>query len=228
MKRWMQKGMVITRNMSTNKNNKLKYVIIAVVVLAIIAGVVLVAGDDESLTEDSLVENAITEDNAVYNGATEESQTGSSEQELVAAPEFTLTDQYGVTHSLSDYRGRIVFLNFWGTWCPPCRAEMPDIQELYEEYSENEGSEMVILSVAFPGQSGETDVEGIKSFLDENGYSYPVLMDEEASLQYAYYITSFPTTFIINAEGYVLGYIPGSMTKDVMEDVIDQAMQMAK
>ncbi len=144
--------------------------------------------------------------------------------DLIPAPDFTLTDQYGNTHSLADYRGKVIFLNFWATWCPPCRAEMPAIQELYEKYSQQEDSEVVILGVAFPGMGDETDPEGIAAFMEENGYTYPVLMDEGATLQLPYYITAFPTTFLINPDGNVLGYIPGAMTKDIMEDVIAQAL----
>ena len=144
------------------------------------------------------------------------------------APDFTLTDQYGVTHSLSDYRGKTVFLNFWATWCPPCRAEMPYIQELYEEYSAQADSEVEILAVAFPNYGDETDVNGIKSFLDQNGYTYPVLMDEGATLSLPYYITAYPTTFLISPDGKVLGYIPGGMTKDIMRDVISQALEYSE
>ena len=69
-----------------------------------------------------------------------------------AAYDFELTDQYGETHRLSDYKGKVIFLNFWGTWCPPCRAEMPDIQKLYEEYAaQGEDAEVVILGAAAPG-----------------------------------------------------------------------------
>ena len=100
---------------------------------------------------------------------------------------------------------------------------MPDIQALYEKYSQDENSDVVGLGVAFPNQGDEKDAEGIAKFLEDKGYTYPVLMDEGATLQLPYYITAYPTTFIINPEGYVLGYIPGSMTKEIMEDVIDQA-----
>ena len=75
---------------------------------------------DETVEEDDVVE--------------EEPDADEATTEKIAAPDFTLTDQYGNTHSLSDYKGKIIFLNFWATWCPPCRAEMPDIQALYEEY----------------------------------------------------------------------------------------------
>ncbi len=146
-------------------------------------------------------------------------------QELPDAYDFTLTDQYGNEHTLSDYKGKIVFLNFWATWCPPCKAELPYIQELYEEYSQMEDSDVVILGVTFPGSGQEQDVDGVKSFLDENGYTFPVLMDTELSLSAPYFINAFPTTFIINAEGKVLGYVPGGMTKDIMKNIIDQARE---
>ena len=158
----------------------------------------------------------------------EEASEDTEDEEVFPAPEFTLTDQYGNTHSIADYRGKIIFLNFWATWCPPCRAELPYIQELYTEYSANPDADTVFLTVAFPNSGGEEDIDGIKSFLDENGYTFPVLMDETAELQAPYYISAFPTTYIISPEGNVLGYVPGGMTKDIMKDVLDQAREMIK
>ncbi|MCR5156074.1 MAG: redoxin domain-containing protein [Butyrivibrio sp.] len=197
------------------------------------------AGDSEEISETDDAEGKEPADSPESTGeaqngsvdkesAAEPEENAASEAEddtdLIPAPDFTLTDQYGNTHSLADYRGKVVFLNFWATWCPPCRAEMPAIQELYEKYSQEEDSEVVILGVAFPGMGDETDPEGIAAFMEENGYTYPVLMDEGATLQLPYYITAFPTTFLIDPDGNVLGYIPGAMTKDIMEDVIDQAL----
>ena len=185
--------------------------------------------DVDAVAEDSVVAQdaeaeAVSDAEAVSSETAQEE--ASQEKEKIPAPDFTLVDQYGQTHSLSDYRGKIVFLNFWATWCPPCRAEMPDIQALYEKYSKDESSDVVILGVAFPNVGSETDVEGITKFLEENGYTYPVVMDEGGTLQLPYYITAFPTTFMISADGNVLGYIPGSMTKDIMEDVIQQARDL--
>lgn len=192
---------------------------------------------EETEKEDSLVPSASTEsattvantqeEQASASEASMDSSEGSSEEttsNLPPAPDFTLVDQYGITHSLADYRGKVVFLNFWATWCPPCRAEMPYIQELYEEYSQDEDSEVVILGVAFPNLSNETDIQGITDFMEENGYTYPVLMDEGATLMLPYYITAYPTTFLIGKDGTILGYIPGGMTKDIMQDVIAQAL----
>ncbi len=182
--------------------------------------------DVESLPAESGQATEQEDTDVAEDAASSEQQEAeeASEQELIPAPDFTLTDQYGVTHSLADYRGKVIFLNFWATWCPPCRAEMPDIQALYEEYAEQEDPEVVILGVAFPDSGKEQDVEGVKAFLDENGYTYPVLMDEGATLQLPYYVTAYPTTFLIDEEGYVLGYIPGMMTKDIMCDVVSQAL----
>ncbi len=148
--------------------------------------------------------------------------------EYMPAVDFELTDQYGNTHRLSDYRGKAVFLNFWATWCPPCRAEMPDIQKLYEEYQAKEDPEVIILGVAFPGYSNEQSKEGIREFLEENGYTYPTVMDEEGSLIQLYYITSYPTTYMINAEGNVVGFVPGGITEDIMRDIIRETIESVK
>nr|MCR5754437.1 TlpA family protein disulfide reductase [Acetatifactor sp.] len=150
-----------------------------------------------------------------------------AEQEKIPAPDFTLKDQYGNTHTLSDYRGKIVFLNFWATWCPPCRAELPDIQALHEKYFKMDDPDVVVLGVAFPGLGDEQDVAGETRFLEDNGLTYPVLMDEDAELLLPYYITAYPTTFMIDPDGNVLGYIPGGMTKEIMESVIDQSMELS-
>ncbi len=159
--------------------------------------------------------------------ADEDPTDESEDTEYVPAPKFALTDQYGTSHNLSDYRGKILFLNFWATWCPPCRAELPYIQELYEEYQEAGDESVAFVGCTFPESGQETDIEGIKEFLDNNGYSFPVLFDESGALAQSYYITAFPTTFIINPDGDVLGYIPGSMTKEIMEDVIAQAKELS-
>ena len=91
-----------------------------------------------------------------------------------------------------------------------------------------EDSDVVFLGVTFPGFGNEQDVDGVTSFLEENGYTFPVLMDVDTSLMLDYYITAYPTTFIINSEGNILGYIPGGMTKDIMENVLDQARDAEK
>ena len=118
--------------------------------------------------------------------------------------------------------GKPLVANFWATWCPPCRKEMPYIQEIYEEAMEDDDTDLVILSVAAPDQGRETSEKGIRSFLGENGYTYPVLMDYDGEVSDAYYIRSYPTTFMIDTRGNIYGYVPGAMTKEIMEEIIRQ------
>lgn len=180
---------------------------------------------EEETTEASEEVIPDREEDDVYQdeGATEEREEAEeTEDDLPPAPDITLTDQYGNTHTLSDYRGKVVFLNFWATWCPPCREEMPYIQEIYEETMEDDDTDLVILSVAAPNQGRETSEKGIRSFLDENGYTYPVLMDYDGEVSDAYYIRSYPTTFMIDTRGNIYGYVPGAMTKEIMEEIIRQ------
>ncbi len=142
------------------------------------------------------------------------------------AYEFELTDQFGNTHKLEDYKGKVIFLNFWATWCGPCRNEMPEIQKLYEEYAaQGDSAEVAIIGVAGPGMGGEGSKEEITAFMEENGYTYPVLMDETGEMFSYYGISAFPTTFMIDREGNVYGYVSGQLTEDIMRSIIDQTLE---
>ena len=147
-----------------------------------------------------------------------------TESGLTPAIDFILTDQYGNTHKLSDYKGKTVFLNFWATWCSPCRAEMPDIQKLYES-AETEGEDaLVVLGVAAPNLGNEKSEEEIKAFLEENGYTYPVLMDTTCEVFMSYGVNAFPTTFMITREGEVFGYASGQLNEATMKSIVEQTM----
>ena len=144
-------------------------------------------------------------------------------QAPIPALDFTLTDQFGNTHTLEEYKGKTILLNFWATWCGPCRSEMPDLQAVYEDYGKNE-KDLVVLGVAAPNLGQEGSAEDITAFLEENGYTYPTLMNEDASLFYSYGISSFPTTFMIDKNGNVYGYVSGALSREVFEDIIQQTM----
>lgn len=176
----------------------------------------------ESGTEEAATDKAGTEQAGDETPADDASE---AENKLFPAIDFTLTDQYGNTHSLSDYKGKTIFLNFWATWCPPCRAEMPDIQKIYDTYSTEGDDALIVLGVAAPNYGDEKDEEGIKQFLKENGYTYPVLMDTNAELFDAYRIYSFPTTFMIDRNGNVFGYVSGQLSEDTMKSIIEQTMK---
>ena len=155
-------------------------------------------------------------------------ETEESGKQTVAAPDFILIDQFGNSHTLSEYKGKTVFLNFWATWCGPCRMEMPYNQQVYEDYGSNSG-DVIILGVANPKTEehpNNSDVvqEEIESFLSENGYTYPVAMDLDGSVFATYGIQAFPTTFMIDKNGNVYGYAPGSLSEDIIRSIIQQTI----
>ena len=158
-----------------------------------------------------------------------DSSANSADSEApVPAPDFTLVDQNGETHTLSDYKGKVVFLNFWATWCPPCKDEMPDIEALYEAQGFNAG-DVVVLGIAnpktdeYPNNSDGT-VQDVTDFLSQNGYTYPVVMDTTGEVFSAYGITAFPTTFMIDKDGNVFGYVRGGITRDIMDSIVQQTL----
>ena len=177
----------------------------------------------------SAEESAAAESAAAESAAAEESSEADAGQDVFPAMDFPLTDQYGETHTFSDYKGKTVFLNFWATWCPPCKSEMPDIQALYEKYGENEG-DLIVLGVANPKtdempNNQDGTVEEVTDYLEENGLTFPVVMDTTGELFYWYGISAFPTTFMIDANGNVYGYVSGALTADMMESIVQQTME---
>ncbi|QHQ60914.1 redoxin domain-containing protein [Anaerocolumna sedimenticola] len=160
---------------------------------------------------------------------TQDSENENTKNTIIPAFDFTLTDQYGNEHTLSDYKGKVVFLNFWASWCPPCKEELPHIEELYQEYSKNE-DEVIFLGITNPKNEDypynqDEEKDKIISFMDKNGYTFPTLFDETGEILHDYYISAFPTTFMIDKEGNIYGYVPGMMTKDMMKNVIDQTLK---
>ncbi|MDU1538208.1 MAG: cytochrome c biogenesis protein/redoxin [Paeniclostridium sordellii] len=143
-----------------------------------------------------------------------------NKNEKIMSIDFTLYDQNGKEHKLSDYKGKTVFLNFWATWCPPCKAEMPYIEQLYKEYNKN-NKDVVILGVASPNLDREGSKEDIIEFLQQEKYTFPVVMDNNGELAYQYGISAYPTTFIIDKEGYITQYVPGAMDKQTMKYLIE-------
>ncbi|WP_195988997.1 cytochrome c biogenesis protein/redoxin [Clostridium sp. D53t1_180928_C8] len=180
-------------------------------VLLIVSGLVMVFNGFIGINQDKQY-NSIKENESIN----EDKGNGNRE----SAIEFMLKDQYGNEHSLSQYKGKTVFLNFWATWCPPCRGEMPDIEELYKEYGKN-NDEIIILGVASPNLGGEGSEEEVIKFLEENKYTFPVVMDFGGELVYKYDINGFPTTFIINDKGEIVKRFVGAMDKKSMRTIIE-------
>lgn len=198
-------------------------------IILIIAGLIMIIGSDKTLGYIKKTVNYPIEfiqnidknrEDENTNIDKEESNTNIDENAKVVAPDFSLVDQYGNTHKLSDYKGKIVFLNFWATWCPPCVGEMPHIEELYKEYKSSD-EDVIILGVAIPNIGQEGSKEDITEFLNSNGYTFPVVFDNTAEVIEQYGISAFPTTYIIDREGNIKGYIPGAMDKSTMKSIIN-------
>lgn len=133
-------------------------------------------------------------------------------REPVEAPDFTLKDLGGEDVSLSSFRGKLLFLNFWATWCGPCRVEMPSMQVMYETL---DGYDFEILAVDL--QESERTV---KNFIEKEGFTFPVVLDKNGQVGAQYGARSIPTTYLINSDGNAVGFLIGSRRWDV-EDVYD-------
>jgi peroxiredoxin len=118
-----------------------------------------------------------------------------SPQAGFAAPDFTLETPDGETIHLADLRGQAVVINFWATWCPPCRAEMPAIQQVYDQYREQG---LTVLAVNL--QEGDSQVAG---FADENQLTFPILMDRDGSVFARYQVNAMPSTFFVDRSGII-------------------------
>ena len=222
-------------NLIKKYKNIVKYTVKIGAFLMIVMGLFVFSGklsymqnntnNSSSSTEYSTGKDATNSDSEENDKSNGTASSNKPEENKTPAIDFELKDQYGKTHKLSDYKGKVVFLNFWATWCPPCKMEMPDIQKIYEKYEkQGEKSEVVVLSVAAPNTQDEKDIDGIKAFLEENGYTYPVLMDDGGYTFGAYRISSLPTTFMIDKEGNVFGYVQGGLAQEAMESIIEQTI----
>ncbi len=127
-------------------------------------------------------------------------------KETTAAPDFSVKTLDGESVSLSDYKGKVVLLNLWATWCPPCRKEMPSMQALYDDLS-NRG--FTILAVAAPNPPRET-LEKIKNHISENDFSFPVLIDAEYKVNSIYGTGSIPTSWVVDTEGNLVARLVGA------------------
>ncbi|ESU33976.1 hypothetical protein G3A_03480 [Bacillus sp. 17376] len=127
----------------------------------------------------------------------------------MVAPTFTLKNLAGEEVSLNDYRGKKVMLNFWATWCPRCKEEMPAMEQFYKEHSK----EVEILAVNLDPQNN------VKSFVKENELTFPILLDQVGTTQQTYAIISIPTTYIIDEQGLILKKHIGSMTYEQMQEL---------
>jgi peroxiredoxin len=126
------------------------------------------------------------------------------------APDFELIDTTGKTYRLSDLRGRPILLNFWASWCSPCKAEMPAMQQVYRQF-QDQG--FVVLAVNSTSQDSRNSA---LSFADQLGLSFPILWDDQGVVSDLYQIKALPSTFFIDQEGTIREIIIGGPMADAL------------
>ena len=175
------------------KNKKL-LIIIAVLVAVIAIAIPLY----NSLSSEYTASNMMIEETQ------EQAEIKDDNTQKTLAPDFTVYDINGNAVNLSDFRGKPTIVNFWASWCGPCKSEMPSFEKVYKEY----GSDINFLMINLTDNSRET-VKTASAYINNNGFSFPVFYDTDLDGAYTYDIYSVPTTFFIDKDGYVIAYASG-------------------
>ena len=195
------------------KNKKVIIIIIAAFVLLLGGATVLYNNLKDSVDSNQLAatetekstESEETEDTTAEDTTTEDEQ----EEDSSAAPDFTVYDIDGNEVHLSDYVGKPVILNFWASWCGPCKSEMPDFEEAYKEF----GDQIHFLMINLTDGSQETQ-EGAAAFIAEQGYTFPVFYDMTYNAAGQYVSSGIPITYFIDAEGNFVAYGQGALNAE--------------
>ncbi len=136
------------------------------------------------------------------------------------ALDFTMLDEEGNEVRLFDLVGKPIVLNFWASWCPPCKAEMPDFEDAYKKYGEDVVFVMLNLT-----DGGRETVETAKAHVESCGYTFPVYFDAEYEGATVYRITSIPQTYFIDADGYVVSIARGMLDANSLEQRISMILE---
>jgi peroxiredoxin len=133
-----------------------------------------------------------------------------------SAPDFELTTLNGEKVKLSDYKGKKVILNFWATWCPPCKAEMPHMQEYYEKNAEKENVEILAVNLT----SMDDGKDKVQEFADGYELTFPIPLDVEGTVGEEYRAFTIPTSYMVDTKGLIQHKIVGPMNEDMMAEMV--------
>lgn len=143
-------------------------------------------------------------------------ESSEDEEQYSKAPDFTVYDDEGNAYKLSEFEGKPVILNFWASWCGPCKSEMPDFEEAYNEYGEEIHFVMVNLTDGY-----QETVSGAKKFIEDAGYTFPIYFDTKQDAARTYGVYSIPMTFFIDENGYVIAHGTGALDAKTLQTGID-------
>lgn len=149
----------------------------------------------------------------------QETQITTTEEQIDYAPDITVYDREGKTVKLSDMKGKPVVINFWATWCGPCKSELPAFQQAYETY----GDDICFMMVDMVSGRTETK-EGAIEYVDGQGYTFPLYFDEDETAVFAYSISAVPATFVIDANGVLVEQHVGAMDYDALEALLQSVL----
>ena len=192
--------------------NKTLIILVLVFVIVIAGAYVLYGRLSESVETEQLAVQQTPEVTPTPTDNAAENTDGETEPEKVFAPDFTVYDAEGNPLTLSSLRGKPVVVNFWASWCSPCKGEMPDFEEAYKKY----GADIQFLIVNMTDGDRET-VESAKAYIESVGYTFPVFYDTQLEAAYAYAVYSIPATYFINAEGYCIAYANSMLDLETLE-----------
>ena len=142
--------------------------------------------------------------------------TTGEDEAVIPAIDFTVYDADGNAVKLSDFYGKPIVLNFWASWCGPCRSEMPDFQKACTDLE----GKVQFLMINMTDGSRET-LDTAKAFLSDSGYTFPVFFDTDVDAAVKYSVYALPTTFFINAEGHLVAYAERALSADLLQTGID-------
>ncbi len=192
------------------KQQKIILVIVLVFVLLLVGAALLYNTLTKNMETEQLATLPGQEQTTPETTAPPATTPETSEPELHLAPDFTVYDGDGNAVKLSDYFGKPIVLNFWASWCGPCKGEMPDFQKVFEEV----GDEVQFLMVNATG--GRETLDTAKAFIADSGYTFPVFYDVESDGAMTYGIYSLPSTFFINAKGEPVTYALGAISESLL------------
>ena len=154
-----------------------------------------------------------------YLNQMEDSDFSQNNGNSIAAIDFTVKDSDGNDVNLSDFYGKPIVLNFWASWCPPCKSEMPDFEEVYKVAKDD----VVFLMVNETDGNRETIEKG-KAYVEENSFTFPVYYDTTLEAGYKYNVNAIPTTYFIDKEGNIANYVKGTVSKEALLDNINSIL----
>lgn len=184
----------------------------------IIAGVIIIALGINMIYKSSKEIIQLLDGNKVSNNQSVESVNENTKKTEIEKYDFTLKKGNGESITLSDFKGKTVMVTFYGTWCHYCNQELPVLEEV-----KNTRDDIEIILVATPNDGMEKSIDEVEKFMKDGGYTLNVVYDEDFNVKRLYQVTGYPTSYVYKPDGSMLGYLPGFMPKELLEEIIEKS-----